>query len=230
MSLYVKLETPGAFDFAAFTRATRGTLALLASLLKFQKCDPTVLGQIEAQVSGFVKAIRLGTSAAQCGFTTAEDILILSELVQSTTLEERREYLNGTLELADQAYSQSKEAQQVFRQVRTEIMSIVGKLNSVETVSKPSSSATRTSLEGRLRGIEALDSFEKHISALADWWDWIKIETKVQRNGRSAIVDFDDSSLRERSVIDRWKLLRVQFLDYTNMVSVIPRFIDEICL
>lgn len=80
--------------------------------------------EIAAQVYEFVRAIRLGTSAAQCGFTAAEDILTLSGLIQSTTLEDRTEYLHGTLELADQAYTQSKEAYEVFRAVRTRIFSV----------------------------------------------------------------------------------------------------------
>lgn len=36
MSIYVILGTPGAFDFEAFSQATRGTLALLASLMELQ--------------------------------------------------------------------------------------------------------------------------------------------------------------------------------------------------
>ncbi|PPQ83159.1 hypothetical protein CVT25_005406 [Psilocybe cyanescens] len=226
MSIYVILGTPGAFDFEAFSQATRKTLALLAPLIELQNSDSGIARDIAAQVSEFVRAVRLGTSAAQCGFTAAEDILTLANLIQSTTIEERTEYLNGTLELANQAYSQGHEAYEVFRAVRTRIYSLTEKFNSMANGrvgpkslnSRRREDGTRRTVEELRQGIETLEIFGTQISALVQWWDWVRVETNVQRKGRPT-VSFDDSSLRQRAVIDRWRLLRTQFVDYTNMVS-----------
>ena len=83
-----------------------------------------VTNEIVAQVIAFGQAIQLGAKAAQKGFTATEDIIALAELVDQSTLEERVEYLNGTLELADAAYSEGKDAFDSLRDVRKKIFTV----------------------------------------------------------------------------------------------------------
>lgn len=104
-----------------------------------------------------------------------------------------------------------------------------GSVNAKSSNSLPKDDATRRSVEELRRGIETLDSFGTQISALVHWWDWVKIETNVHTRGKSTSVYFDDSSLRQKAVIDRWKLLRTQFADYTNMVRTLsPGSINKV--
>jgi len=53
---------------------------------------------ISVQVAGFIGAIRRGIKASQLGFTTGEDLIALSSMVQSSTRAESAEYLMGTLQ------------------------------------------------------------------------------------------------------------------------------------
>jgi hypothetical protein len=66
-----------------------------------------------------VGAIQLSLSAVQAGFTAIEDILAFAGLMNQGSPEELREYLIGTLELADKAYTSAREAHQTFRNIRT---------------------------------------------------------------------------------------------------------------
>lgn len=144
MSTYVIIGTPGAFDFEAFGLSTEKTLALLALLVDlqdryvcshFSNSDFTELAitsemsgrnEILHQVRAFAKAIRLGIEAAKCGFTAMKEILTLTELIDSTTIEDRQKYLQGTLKLADEAYSKAQEAFQALREIRTKNFSVSG--------------------------------------------------------------------------------------------------------
>ncbi|KAF8883877.1 hypothetical protein CPB84DRAFT_1850804 [Gymnopilus junonius] len=228
MSIYVILGTPGAFDFQAFSDATRRSLALLAPLMELRSINSKVTNEIVVQVLAFARAIKLGAEAAQKGFTATEDIISLSELVDRSSPQERAEYLNGTLELASEAYTEGKEAFDVFRDVRTKIFSLSDKFNFMLqnphatplTRTRNQAEAARRSFEELKKGVDVLEAFGRHASALAQWWDWVKVETDVRGGGQTAVV-FDDSSLKQKSVVDRWKLLRNQFADYTNMVGLL---------
>ncbi|KDR78017.1 hypothetical protein GALMADRAFT_224421 [Galerina marginata CBS 339.88] len=235
MSIYVILGTPGAFDFQAFSETTRRSLALLAPVTELRHSNSQFANDIAAQAMEYVQAIKLGVGAAQRGFTATEDIISLAGLVASTTPEERAEYLVGTLELADQAYAEGKEAFQAFRDVRTKVYTLTDKFNSTlqstPTVprfrTRAQADAANRSIEDLRRGVDILADFGSQASALAQWWDWIKVETDVHRKGQSTVA-FDDSSLRQQAIIDRWKLLRTQFADYTNMVGQLEDTYPEI--
>ena len=145
MSVYITLGTPGTLDFDAFSESTRSLLALLSPLVGLRRrfvLLPNVIfhnisrrffyhfsnskigRDISVQVAGFMGAIRRGVKASQLGFTTAEDLIALSSMVQSSTRAERGEYLMGTLKLANEAYNEGKEAYQAFTDVRRKIFAV----------------------------------------------------------------------------------------------------------
>ena len=201
-----------------------------------------VTNEIVAQIVALGQAVQLGATIAQKGFTATEDVIALAEMVNQTTPEERAEYLNGTLELANSVYSQGKDAFDSLRDVRKKIFTVSLLHNDIEhKLTRPQLSdkfnsliqeqktadlfqtkaqeeAARRSFEELKKGIEVLESFHRQVSELAQWWDWVKIETDFH-NGRK-VVTFDDSSLKQATVVARWKLLRSQFADYTNMVRL----------
>jgi len=86
--------------------------------------DSRVAQKLSAQAREYVRAVRLGLLAAQSGFTATEDILALAKNMNGTTAEERNDYLVGTLELADKAYTQASETFQVFRNIRATMFAV----------------------------------------------------------------------------------------------------------
>ena len=75
----------------------------------------------------------------------------------------------------------------------------------------------RRSIDAFRLAVDVLEKFGQHTSALAQWWDWIQVETNASPRGQKSVV-FDESSLGDPAVIERWRCLRTQFADYTNMV------------
>lgn len=71
-------------------------------------------------------------------------------------------------------------------------------------------------LEDLRAGLDILERFASEVSSLAQWWDWIKVETQVEPNSRSVLA-FDESTLTQN--VEQWELLRKQFADYNAMVS-----------
>ena len=86
--------------------------------------DSRVAQKLSAQAREYVRAVCLGLLAAQSGFTATEDILALAKNMNGTTAEERNDYLVGTLELADKAYTQASETFQVFRNIRATMFAV----------------------------------------------------------------------------------------------------------
>lgn len=68
--------------------------------------------------------------------------------------------------------------------------------------------------------MDALEAFSTQVSALAQWWDWIKVETGAHHHGRPRVELISDS-LSQPAVIERWTLLKRQFAQYYNMVGSI---------
>lgn len=77
--------------------------------------------------------------------------------------------------------------------------------------------ALRRSIEDLRGSIRVFEELENEIYALVQLWGWANIEPQVKRSG----IVFDDSSLRESSVVNEWTLLRDHFADYSNMVCII---------
>ncbi|KAF4623078.1 hypothetical protein D9613_002354 [Agrocybe pediades] len=228
MSVYITLGTPGSLDFTSFSEATRKLLDLLSPLVALRHSNSPIARDISVQVAGFMGAIRRGVKASQLGFTTAEDLLALSGMVKSSTRAERAEYLMGTLKLANEAYTEGKEAYQGFTGVRRKIFGLIDQytasLQNVGTTAKMGNRAQaqnesmRRSVEAFRRAVDVLEKFGQNVSALAQWWDWIQVETNARPSAQNTVV-FDDSSLSDRTVLERWACLRTQFADYTNMVA-----------
>ncbi|KAF8153809.1 hypothetical protein B0H34DRAFT_67176 [Crassisporium funariophilum] len=223
MSIYIILGTPGAFDFAAFSESTRRLIAMLAPLAQLPDRDRSSLARsISQQAQKYIKTIQLGLQAAQHGFTATEDILALADLMDRSTSEDRERYLIGTLELADKAYTSAREAFEGFRNIRSSIYVLTAQchemLENRATIywTRSQSEATMRSIGELPQAADVLESFAEQASALARWWDWVRIEVQP-RPAKSAIV-FDCDSLLLPSVVERWRLLRFQFADYTNMV------------
>jgi len=71
---------------------------------------------------------------------------------------------------------------------------------------------------------DILQIFSEQISELANWWDWIQIETNLHETAAIRSLTFDISSLKQEYVIRRWKNIRSQLLEYTNMVQILSFF------
>ncbi|KAF9039874.1 hypothetical protein BJ165DRAFT_1494468 [Panaeolus papilionaceus] len=236
MSLYIILNTPSAFDFYAFSEATIKSLELLTPFTELRDSS-SLSHNILGQVHEYINAIQSGFVAAQYGFTAADDIISLSQVMDSATSEEREEYLVGTLQLAHKAYSAAEESYQVFRNVRATMRFFmeqqVDQLRSIHSGSQSAGEKMLDLIENLRSQISVLESFAAHASALARWWDWVKIETDPRPHGHGYTppLSFDCDSLRHRLVIQRWVLLRNQFADYTDMgrrlEDVYPRILAE---
>lgn len=94
-----------------------------------------------------------------------------------------------------------------------------------------SSSRTLSTMQHLKSQLYVLENFAAHASALARWWDWVRIEINPRPIAYAGMspVSFDFDSLRQRSVIQLWILLRNQFADYTNMVGVAPVLALKYC-
>jgi len=77
--------------------------------------------------------------------------------------------------------------------------------------------ALERSIDDLRRGMDVLEAFSSQASALAQWWDWVKVETGSQRQGEPQLA-FNCESLKDSTVIARWKLLKNQFVAYSHMV------------
>ncbi|KAF9039866.1 hypothetical protein BJ165DRAFT_1550554 [Panaeolus papilionaceus] len=237
MSIYIILGTPSAFDFHTFSEATSRSLELLAPLAELHDTIWSISAEpgfffsspraqaIVGQVHQYIDAIQSGFVAAQYGYTAADDIISLSQVLDSTTKEEREAYMIGTLELANKAYAASTESYQAFRSIGATLVFLmeqyVDELRSGHSgeIRGGSSSRTLSTMQHLKSQLYVLENFAAHASALARWWDWVRIEINPRPIAYAGMspVSFDFDSLRQRSVIQLWILLRNQFADYTNM-------------
>jgi hypothetical protein len=64
-----------------------------------------------------------------------------------------------------------------------------------------------------IKGIADLEKFTRHVGEFATWWTCMKMDTGAQYE-RSQKIAFKYDSLRERSVIDRWRNLKQRFVTY----------------
>ena len=92
---------------------------------RFQR-NAGIAQQVCAQARRSVGAIHLSLSAVKAGFTAVEDIIAFAGLMNEGSPDELREYLVGTLELADKAYTSAQEAYQTFRNIRTTMYEVSG--------------------------------------------------------------------------------------------------------
>ena len=78
--------------------------------------------------------------------------------------------------------------------------------------------ATFAQLQAKLsRGVDDLEKYNKYITKFATWWIWTKMDTSTQCD-RTEMIVFNYNSLREKSVIDMWKVLQREFADYNDQV------------
>jgi hypothetical protein len=66
-------------------------------------------------------------------------------------------------------------------------------------------------------GIVVLEEFAKNIDHFVAWWNWMKMEAITQET-RTEAIHIDHNSLREESVIGKWREFKGQYAAYTNKV------------
>ncbi|PPQ93532.1 hypothetical protein CVT25_000514 [Psilocybe cyanescens] len=230
MSDYIIPGTPGAFDFKAFSKSTQRAFALLTPLLELRRkqSEFDIALDISQRAIEFMAAVKLGVGAARLGYTATVDIIELANGVESMSPDDRAAYLHGTFEIAKKAHDEAKQAHEALRDVRVNLFQLIR--SSMETIAAAESSRNGAchspttqaripaahSLAELDHGLDILEKFGKEISALAQWWDWIKVETQVDPGGRTALVS-EQSALTQN--IGQWELLRKQFADYNSMVA-----------
>ncbi|PPQ80864.1 hypothetical protein CVT24_013166 [Panaeolus cyanescens] len=226
MSVYIILNAPSAFDFHALSEATIKSLEVLAPITELRDRSMLIyfrIQRIAVQIHEYIGAIQSGFVAAQYGFTAADDIISLAQMLDTSTPEEREEYLIGTLELANKAYSAVQESYQVLRNVRATMTFLmeqqIDQLRSIHSGNQVAGRRMLNAINNIRSQIYILENFAAHAGALARWWDWLKIETDPHplAHSHAPSASFDCDSLRNRSVIQRWILLRNQFADFTDM-------------
>ena len=67
--------------------------------------------------------------------------------------------------------------------------------------------------------VPALDLLARNISEYANWWIWIQLKTATQKGSCQMLSTSQYNSLRTKVVIDKWKTLKEDFLQYKNQVS-----------
>jgi hypothetical protein len=72
----------------------------------------------------YVGAINLSIAAAQAGFTVAEEVISLADIISTSTVPERLAYLKGMWELVKEARTNAENTHQTFRNIRQEVYSV----------------------------------------------------------------------------------------------------------
>ena len=81
----------------------------------------------------------------------------------------------------------------------------------------PGTKDFETSREELRKGIGDLEEFANLIDSFPAWWNRMKIDASSQEYRTQAIqINYD--SLREKSVIHKWRQLVGQYADYTDQV------------
>ncbi|PPQ76597.1 hypothetical protein CVT24_013020 [Panaeolus cyanescens] len=186
--------------------------------------------EIHNQAVQYAKAIDLSVVAAQRGFTVADDAISLLDMmkVMQTTIEERREYLEGTMELARKGRTNAFEARNKFVDVRNVIEGLARQLleddrNKVVSVSKPLKELTSE----LLAGIQHLEELRDSLTQFVQWWNLIDMETKTQIDRQQKMAEHL-SKMHMQAIYSRWVNHRGRYSSYVLEISLIQDYHPEL--
>ncbi|KAF4623298.1 hypothetical protein D9613_002301 [Agrocybe pediades] len=221
------LTNPQDYDLQQLIQVTRESLALLKpwTVVKPSSDPPkteqdTLVKGIALQASKYVAAIQMGVAAAYSGFTVTEEVLFLADLDTVEEEEDILQYLKGMNELANQARENANKAFEAFRNVRTDIYATVTKLNpeALDKNYKPAQRKFPNLPLFKHADIETLAKFADQISAYANWWDRMKIETHPPFRSGQPVEEYL-AVFKDPTLIRRWKNLRAQYAAYVQMIT-----------
>ncbi|KAF9555965.1 hypothetical protein CPC08DRAFT_109611 [Agrocybe pediades] len=221
------LTNPQDCDLRQLIEITRESLALLKpwTVVKPSSDPPkteqdTLVKGIALQASKYVAAIQMGVAAAYSGFTVTEEVLFLADLDTVEEEEDILQYLKGMNELANQARENANKAFEAFRNVRTDIYATVTKLNpeALDKNYKPAQRKFPNLPLFKHADIETLAKFADQISAYANWWDRMKIETHPPFRRGQPVSEYL-AVFKDPTLIRRWKNLRAQYAAYVQMIA-----------
>ncbi|KAF8870899.1 hypothetical protein CPB84DRAFT_1905732 [Gymnopilus junonius] len=226
-SAVITLYSPQDYNLQSLAETTKQSLALLKPWTHLKSSPNDALGQkIAQQATKYTAAIQAGVSASYSGFTVTEEVLFLANVLPVEDQQDLQQYLVGMMELAKEARDNANKAYEAFRNVRKEIFTLASQVelsahggNFGE--GSQTANSTRKGLPKYHRNdLEVLVEFSEHISAFANWWDWVKIESDPSTS-KDQPISFQIDSLRDPEVVKRWNHLRSQYTAYVQMIGEI---------
>ncbi|PPQ83163.1 hypothetical protein CVT25_005410 [Psilocybe cyanescens] len=219
----VILDAPASIHLRELADLTSHVYKLLRPWCFSEQSGLAIFKPIRVQALSYVQAIDFSITAAQNGFNFCEDVLAFADLLDSSDEIQRQDYLRELVGLAQQAAENAEKAKDKFRNVRM----IVGKL--VRDAQKQQSMNASKSSEKQLKeleeGVTMLESFSACISTHISWW------TTVYMGHKSQVMRLDPvvvryNTIRNQGVVNKWKQLRQEYVDYTYKVSFRCRFLS----
>ncbi|KAF4618305.1 hypothetical protein D9613_011547 [Agrocybe pediades] len=242
-------------DLVALAESTEEALSILrpwCTVTKHYKSKALV--SIQIQALSYVEAIDFSITAAQDGYTIADEVLDFAEDIsvgKNTPEKELQEYLQGMLQLAQRGEENAKLAWTRFREVRNTVERVrliplwVSEYNwnlnwsSTQLVREAKEERIQENkklfafLRGRLGHLEeniaVLERFSKAISLYMAWWNELNM-THGAITSRTTKINY--SSLRNEAVVKSWRTLKTAYVDYTNKIKAIqdvdPTFASQL--
>ncbi|KAF9553105.1 hypothetical protein CPC08DRAFT_714064 [Agrocybe pediades] len=228
------LPAPTVPDLATLAKSTEQALSILrpwCTVTKHYKSKALV--SIQIQALSYVEAIDFSITAAQDGYTIADEVLDFAEDIsvgKNTPEKELQEYLQGMLQLAQRGEENAKLAWTRFREVRHTVERLVREAKEERIQENKKLFAF---LRGRLGHLEeniaVLERFSKAISLYMAWWNELNM-THGAITSRTTKINY--SSLRNEAVVKSWRTLKTAYVDYTNKIKAIqdvdPTFASQL--
>ncbi|KDR78018.1 hypothetical protein GALMADRAFT_138176 [Galerina marginata CBS 339.88] len=173
------------------------------------------LNSIKCQAQAYVRAIDFSIMAAQHGFNIAEEVLNFASFIDEGTEVDRQEYLIGMLDIARRGEQNAVRSHNSFRDVRVKVFKLIQDATEEQT-----RLGKMSELDDLKEGILVLENFSRCLSFYTSWWNLMKM-THTSNNARLGTVVVKYNSLRCRDVVDKWRDVRRQYVDYTDKIKAI---------
>ncbi|KDR78066.1 hypothetical protein GALMADRAFT_1299497 [Galerina marginata CBS 339.88] len=214
--IQVILEAPATPNLKQLAYSTFLALKLLRPWCELESdYSSNALNSIKCQAQAYVKAIDFSIISAQHGFTIAEEVLSFTSFMDEGTEVERQEYLIGMLDIARRGEHNAVRSHNSFRDVRIKVYKLIQ-----DAAEEQTRLGKMSELDDLKEGVLVLESFSRCLSFYTSWWSVMKM-THTGNADRLARVVFKYDSLRYRDVIDKWRDVRRQYVDYINKIMAI---------
>ncbi|KAF8883876.1 hypothetical protein CPB84DRAFT_1827544 [Gymnopilus junonius] len=222
------LAPPGTTNLKDLASSTLLVFDLLRPWCKSNYSSPA-LQSIKTQAKSYMQALELSVVAAQHGFNIAEDALAFIDLMDSCSEDERQDYLRRMLEIARLGENNAKEAHGRFRGVRVMLLQLIREAKMQPSDEDCQDVGTDPKLNELEKGISTLEKFSTCISLYISWWNAISM-SHISQSKRLQQVVIKYNSLRARDVVQKWRNLRQEYVDYTDKIRQIQDADPEFAL
>ncbi|KAF4623026.1 hypothetical protein D9613_002378 [Agrocybe pediades] len=203
-------------------KSTSSALVVLRPWCRDDFAPPTTaLSCIKLQAQSYVGAIKLSVIAAQQGHNIAEEALGFSKNVDNREFSEkdRQGYLRGMVDIARRGEDNATKANEAFRGLRRKLEALIAdsKVDIAKGTDRVSNtiSSLLTDLE---KGTSALEDLSSCVSQYINWWTAQDMAHKsLSASSEQLVINY--SSLRKRTVIQKWVELKKAYVEYTDMIK-----------